>query len=128
VVTVKLNSSYECLLVNDVLSAGVTMHMATVFVPVVDVSANTGTSVSEGTEVTFTATVSNAGTAPTYQWLINSKEIAGAVQNTYMTSNLKDGDSVTCRVHGTGDCSKTSINSVVMEVTPSTGVTMAVLP
>jgi hypothetical protein len=127
VVTVKLNSSYECVAVNDVLSAGVTMDVATVFVPVVSVSANTGTSAPKGTEVTFTATVTNAGATPTYQWLINSKEINGAVQSTFKTSSLKNGDSVTCQVQGTGECSKSSINSVVMEITDITGVTTGVI-
>ncbi|WP_345084785.1 Ig-like domain-containing protein, partial [Nemorincola caseinilytica] len=124
VVTVRLNSSYACTSVNDVQSNGVTMHMSPVYVPEVEITTDPGTQVQKGTEVTFTANVKNAGPAPVYQWLVNNFEISGASSSVYTTSKLKDGDSVTCRVTGTGECSKVSINSVSMKVTPATGVSV----
>ncbi len=127
VVTVRVNSNYTCLAENNVLSNGVTMHIAPVFVPAVEIIAVPGTTVAKGTAVTFTANVSNAGTSPSYQWLINQKVMTGAINSTFVTSNLKDGDSVTCMVTGTGECSEVSINSVVMKITPATGVTTTVL-
>jgi hypothetical protein len=98
------------------------MSVAPVFVPEVEVVANPGTVVPAGTEVTFTTVVNNAGPAPTYQWLINAIPVNGATQPVFKTSNLRNGDSVTCRVSGAGACSKTTINSVLMTITPATGV------
>lgn len=121
-VVAKLNSSYGCATVNNVSSNGITMEMATVFIPVVNVVATPGTVVPKGTEVTYTATVSNAGPTPTYQWMVNMEEITGATSPVFKTNKLNDGDSVTCKVQGTGECSQSSINSVVMTITPSTGV------
>jgi hypothetical protein len=128
-VVAKLNSSYGCATVNNVSSNGVTMDIAPVFVPIVEVIAQPGTVVEEGTEVTFTATVSNAGATPEYQWLVNMEVVPGATTPVFKTSKLNDGDSVTCRVQGTGICSQASINSVKMTITPSTstGVTTTLI-
>jgi archaellin len=122
VVLCRLTSSYGCVTTNDVASNSTTMSVAPVFVPEVEVVANPGTVVPEGTEVTFTTVVSNAGATPTYQWMINAIPVSGATQPVFKTANLRNGDSVTCRVTGTGACSKTTINSVNMTITPATGV------
>jgi uncharacterized protein YjdB len=118
----KLNSSYECALANDVSSNTITMRVEDLFIPEVSITANPGTVIVEGTEVTFTTTVSNAGPAPKYQWLINNEEVAGATSSTFSYNNFADGDSLTCIVTGTGICGLSTINSVVMKVTPTNGI------
>lgn len=119
VIMAKLNSNYRCPIVNNVSSNNITMRIDSVFVPVVDISANPSIFITKGTSVTFTATVTEGGPKPTYQWLVNSVAINGATTNTYTNNTLNNGDSVACLVWGTGMCSFFTFNALKMEV--STG-------
>jgi len=83
-----------------------TMHISS-FVPVtITVTADPGIEVCEGTPVTFTANVTNAGTNPVYQWKINGGVVGtnsptfSYVPN-YLTNN---GDAVTCTVTSNSAC------------------------
>jgi len=119
VVLCKLNSNYRCPSVNDVSSNSITMHIDSVYVPVVAISTNTGLSIGVGDTVTFTATVTNGGSSPSYQWLKNGAAITGATSTTFTAGGLANNDSVTCIVWGDGDCSYFTFNSVKMMVSNS---------
>jgi len=56
------------------------------------VITQTDDSVCAGSPVTFTATPTNPGTAPTYQWLLNNNPIAGATNTTYTATPASSGD------------------------------------
>ena len=60
-------------------------------------SSISGSSICEGTSVTFTATASGF-TTPFYQWYKNGNAISGATNSTYSTSALSNNDqiNVTC--------------------------------
>ena len=74
-----------------------------------------------GTNVTFTATVTNGGTAPTYQWKVNG--INTVTTSTFASSTLNNNDVVTCVVVSNSPCvsvpSVTS-NAITMTVAPLT--------
>lgn len=115
-VFVKLVSNQTCAIEDSVSSGVITMTVSPVFLPVVSINATPGTMVETGTSVTMTATVSNGGPSPEYQWYIGSAAIAGATSATFTYSMYVNGDSVSCRVNGTGACGQAGFNSLIMHV------------
>ncbi|HMK04348.1 MAG TPA: T9SS type A sorting domain-containing protein [Ferruginibacter sp.] len=61
-------------------------------IPTADIST-ANTNICSGTAVTFTATTSNGGTAPVYQWQLNGIN-AGTNSNTFTSSSLQNNDQV----------------------------------
>jgi hypothetical protein len=115
-VVCKLNSSYRCATVNDVASNGITMKVFDLQVPVVEIDVTPGLVIAKGQMATFTASVTNAGTAPLYQWQKNGIDIPGATTAVWSSSAIKNNDVVKCNVTALSICGKTSFNSVTMTV------------
>ncbi len=122
VITCFMNSNYRCLSSNNVMSNSITMNVDEVYIPEVQIIVTPGTTINEGQQVTFNTVVANAGIAPKYMWLRNGNAIPGATLDAYTTSNIADGDSITCLVTGTGACGESTLNSVMITVIPSTGI------
>ena len=78
----------------DVVSANVT--------PSVSIASNVGSTITAGTSVTFTATPTNGGTSPTYQWYNNTTAIATG--STYSTTSLNNNDSISCVMSNSSAC------------------------
>lgn len=70
----------------------------------VSVVATPSSSVCAGTVVTFTATPTNGGSSPSYQWFLNGNPIAGATSATYSSSSLATGDVVTVQMNSSSTC------------------------
>ena len=80
-----------------------------------------GNNVCAGTSITFTASVTNGGSSPTYQWKKNGSDIVGKTDVTYTTTTLANGDVITCEVTSSELCA----------VPPSVltnGITMIIIP
>jgi hypothetical protein len=100
------------------------MTTVPVYVPTVSITANPGFSIDPGTHVTLTANVTGGGSMPSYQWYIGITPITGATNNTFSSINFHDGDSVSCRVNGSGECGLPAFNSVIIRYN-RTGVSSA---
>jgi len=122
IITFELGSNFPCRLSSLVFSDPVTMVVENGVIPTVAVNSSAGVNSYSGQTVTFTATASNAGASPTYQWYINGLTVAGANSSVYTTDKLVDMDSVSCDV--VGQCGLVGTNSVVMHVSGSTNVSV----
>lgn len=92
VIACTLASSAACVAPQMVVSSNIPVAVNTPATPSVSISANPGTTVNQGTQVTFTATPVNGGTAPTYQWMLNNVPVSNATNSTYTTSALVNND------------------------------------
>jgi hypothetical protein len=95
IVTVVLTSNASpCLTGSPSTSNGVTMIVNPNLSASVSILA-TASTICDGTSVTFTATPTNGGSTPTYQWQINGGDVIGETSSTYTTPSLTDSDVVT---------------------------------
>ena len=132
VITVVMTSSLACVSPATATSAGITMNVTSSVTPAVTIAANTGSTICTGTNVTFTATPTNGGTTPSYQWKLNGNNV-GTNSNTYSNSTLTNGNIITvvmtsslaCANPATATAAGITMN-VNSSVTP--GVTIAANP
>jgi hypothetical protein len=96
VVKCTMNSSTLCLSGLPAVSNEITMTVNPLQPVTVSVVA-TASTICAGTEVTFTATPSNGGSTPSYQWKIGAAN-AGTNSPVFTTSSLANGNIVTCIV------------------------------
>jgi hypothetical protein len=84
------------------------------------------TTICSGTSVTFTATPTNGGTAPTYQWKVNGSNV-GSNSATFTSSTLANGNVVTCVMTSNANVclsgSPATSNSISITVNTPIGIT-----
>jgi PKD repeat protein len=115
-------STASCASPASVNSNTVNMSITNPVTPAVTVGITSGSNpVCEGTPVTFAATPTNGGTAPTYQWSVNGTAVSGQTGASFTYTTLANGDVVTCTMTSNAGCVSTSTVS-------SIGVTMSVNP
>ena len=69
----------------------------------VSITANPAGQICSGTNVTFTATPTNPGTTPTYQWKKNGTNV-GTNITTYSNNGLSTGNQITCVMTSNAAC------------------------
>lgn len=98
--------------------------------PTVSISTN-ATTVIQGTNVTFTATLTNGGaTATIYQWKKNGTNV-GSNASTYSDATLQNGDVITCNMMGNPSYLISPVatsNSITMTVTATPSVSIVASP
>ena len=97
-------SNATCAVPSTVLSTKTIMHTGAIVNPTVTLTHTGGSLVPFGHSVTFTATETGGGPAPTYQWIVNGVIIAGATSGTYTIDYVSASYVVSCLVTGSGDC------------------------
>lgn len=101
-------------------SNAITMAVNPVLTPSVSISANPGSTICAGTSVTFTATPTNGGTTPSYQWKVNGANV-GTNSATFTITSLTNGQIVTCVLTSNAVCASpitATSNALTMTVNP----------
>ncbi|MCX6278584.1 MAG: hypothetical protein NT004_10850, partial [Bacteroidetes bacterium] len=90
--------------------------------------AATANPVCAGTSVTYTATPTNGGASPSYQWKLNGTNVSGATNATY--SHIPaNGNTIACILTSNLACSTgnpATSNSITMSVTESLPVSVSI--
>ncbi len=92
------------------------------------ISANPPGSICQGSEVVFSAAVTNGGEDPLYQWLKNGQPVSSDPQ--YTPSDLNNGDAVQCTVTSSLSClylNPVISNTLNMNVLPANPVSVSIV-
>lgn len=129
VVTVVMTSNAPCPTPTNATSNPVTINLTNAVTPSVSIAASPGNTICAGTNVTFTATPTNGGTTPSYQWTVNGANV-GANSATYSSTTLQTGDVVRVTMTSNSNCvttptaiSQTITMTVNPVVVPSVNIT-----
>ena len=119
VVNCVLISSANCTSSNSVTSNSIIETVNHIVSPSVSITANPNGSVCIGSSIAFTATVTNGGNTPSYQWVLNGGTNVGTDSSVYTTSSLQNGDVISCVLTSNANCANpvlvTSNNVTVNE-------------
>jgi len=106
--------------------ATVTVTRTTSPQPTLAISVQPGGPVCLGAPLTFNiANVTEAGSAPSYQWQVNGNDVAGATGPVFTSTTLREGQIVTLRLRTTNNCAQpvTAVsNGVAVRIQPPVDV------
>ncbi|MBL8010113.1 MAG: T9SS type A sorting domain-containing protein [Flavobacteriales bacterium] len=124
VVTCVMTSNLAGVTGNPATSNAITMTVSGTVTPAVSIAITAGSNpTNSGSSVTFTATPTNGGTSPGYQWRVNGANV-GTNSATYTTTTLTNGAVVSCVMTSNSPCaSPTTATSNSITMTVNTVVT-----
>lgn len=128
VVSCVLTSNNACVTTATASSNNINVTVNAAVNPTVTIS-NPVTTICQGTPATFTATATNTGTTPSYQWKVNGSN-AGSNSTTFTTAALNNNDVVTCTLTSSANCALTTTansNGITMTVNPSATPTLSIV-
>ena len=110
------------------LSGSAVVTVNPILTPSVSIAASPTTTICAGDNVTFTATPTNGGTTPSYQWYIGATAV-GTNSATYATSSLTNGDAVSVVMTNNAVCPSTATstsNTITMTVNSISSVSVSI--
>ncbi|MCX6208219.1 MAG: hypothetical protein NTZ59_01655, partial [Bacteroidetes bacterium] len=124
VITCVLTANNLCQTSATANSNSLTVTVATTLTPSVSINSTTVTFCT-GTTGTFTATPTNGGSSPTYQWKKNGNNISGATNSTLnlATTDVANNDVITCVLTANNVC-QTSATATSNSLTLTVGGTV----
>jgi large repetitive protein len=122
IVSCLMTSNAVCASPTTVTSGNLSLTVNPNVTPSVSIASNDAdNTICSGTNVTFTATPTNGGASPSYQWKLNGANV-GSNSSTYANASLSDGDEVSCVLNSNATCltsSTATSNTVTITVTTS---------
>jgi PKD repeat protein len=121
-IRVSVTSNSSCISGSNTVSASYVVDIFPILPVSVNIAANTSSQVCRNTSLTFTATPTNGGSTPTYQWTVNSSPISGETGTTFVTSTLSNNDTVRVRITPSESCDGQKLSNpiVVSILSPAT--------
>jgi gliding motility-associated-like protein len=119
IISCLLTSNQVCTSAPTAASNSITMTVNPVLVPSITMATSAST-ICAGTNVNFTAAITNGGTTPLYQWKLNGSPV-GSNSPFYSSTGLNNNDIVTCQLSSGYSCAvpaTVTSNSVQMTVDP----------
>jgi uncharacterized protein YjdB len=118
---------------NTTTCASATVTVNSVPTPTVTIGVSPGNNICAGTTVTFTATPTNGGSSPSYQWKINNSNV-GTDNFIFTSSTLSNTDKVTVVLISNATCASpinATSNQITMTVndllTPSVSISASAI-
>lgn len=116
IVSCMLTSDIRCVTTSNAISNLLQIEVDVNTVATVNITASR-TTICKEDEVTFTAETTNAGTSPTYKWLVNGAA-TGDNTRVLVARNFSNGDEVSCVVTpGTNTCAVNNASSNTIRIT-----------
>jgi len=122
-----LTSDATCATGSPATSNTVTMTVSSDLPVSVTIAAD-ATTICDGTNVTLTATPTNGGSNPQYQWYLNGATV-GTSSSTYTNATLSDADGIYCVLTSDETCatgSPATSNTVAMTVNSNLPVSVTI--
>lgn len=121
----------SCVPTNPVTSNSISFAVTPGVATSVSIAVSPGSTACAGENVTFTATPTNGGAAPTYEWFVNGvSQGVPSLSNTFVTTTLTTGQTVTCRMASNAiNCPFPKApfsNAIVMTINPSFPVSVSI--
>jgi hypothetical protein len=102
VITCVLTSNANCASPSSATSNSISVTVTATVTPSVTISASQ-TAICPGATVSFSASASNQGTTPVFQWKINGVNV-GANADTFSSTSLNNGDVIICELTSNANC------------------------
>jgi hypothetical protein len=132
IVTCVMTSNATCVIGSPATSNVVTMVVNPILAASINIAASPSGAICSDTSVTFTATPTNGGSTPSYQWKLNGGNV-GTNSVTYTNPALANGDIVTCVMTSnatpclTGSPATSNVVSMIVNTAPAVPVVPATL-
>jgi len=117
--TVTMTSNATCTSAASVTSSAVVITVSTFLTAAISITVTPSNSIYSGQSVTFSASYSNGGSSPTFQWKKGGTPISGETNSSYTTTSLSNNSVISATMMSNASCvttSQVSSNSITMTV------------